>query len=244
MAEIRKILSILKARWPEVSLILFLPLLEQIIVWIVPLLSVRYRDFPTQTVMCMLSIFIFLNRSILIFLSVGFLRTVYLHDCKRQSIPVLFKTGWHFFLRMFLFECVRGVPFLIFSLLITSLLAKHISPQAFLKVMPMIDRLYYTGFHLILIKITLLIPALIIVLDCGFLKSFTLLKNYKLSKAKLLIILFLAYTAIQCFGWLNFQLGLYLDLALLLTKIFVVQFIFLMIGVAAVRFVASVRETE
>jgi hypothetical protein len=93
-----------------------------------------------------------------------------------------------------------------------------------------------------LIKFILLIPALIIVLDCGFSESFKVLKQCKLSNVTVLVALFFIEIVLDLF-W-RFVPGLSLTVTSLpfvvtFARLIISGFILLMIGVTAVRFVGS-----
>jgi hypothetical protein len=96
MNEIRKTLEILKARWPEVLFIIALDVLTLSINMTRPII-LRQTGHLTQiliTLMCIsLTIIIFM-------LIIGFQRTVYTEDRKRQSLLVLLREGKHFVLRL------------------------------------------------------------------------------------------------------------------------------------------------
>ena len=96
MTEIRKTLEILKARWPEVVLIIALD-------W-----SCRCSINMTQIIfhpigklLRILITLVYISFTIIIFMLIfGFQRTVYLEDRKRQSPFVLLREGKHFVLRL------------------------------------------------------------------------------------------------------------------------------------------------
>jgi hypothetical protein len=109
---------------------------------------------------------------------------------------------------------------------------------------PLLYQFYFTIPYLILIKPLLLMPAIIIVLDCKVLESFKFLKKCKLFDAKGLLILALI-SIILNFSWTILpKLNESLTISQFLLKNFssvLMQFIRLMIAIAAVRFVASLN---
>jgi hypothetical protein len=174
MNEIKETLAILKNRWHEVSLLIGLWLLFH-------LAALTLRICPDfiklyQVISIGLSLFTLI-------VSTGFLRSVYLNQNQRQSLPALIQTGKHFFWRFLALSILCGaVMMLYFGLLrptgIAGIISHHISGP-FIK--------------LLLAKLTLLLPAIIIVTDCSILKSFSIMWKIKLfqAKAKPLVIFFL-----------------------------------------------------
>ena len=234
MNEIKETLAILKTRWHEVSLIIGLWFLFRLIV----LTFIIYPEHMRliQVVSVSLSIFILL-------VSMGFLRTVYLQRDQRHSLPALMRIGKHFFLRFLALGIPCGaVTMLYFWLLrttgIADVISHHISGP-FIK--------------LLLAKLTLLIPAIIIVTDCGICKSFSLMWKTKLfqAKAKPLLIFFLAtniflptlmmlffsniFRAHSSINWGDAIRTFYHVLSSILA---------LMVSVMAIRFVASLEITD
>ncbi len=242
MTETKKTLSILKARWPEVVLIIGLGILSLFVNKLI--LIVQPKVTPMQVLIDLG--YLLLVWLILIMLTVGFQRTVYLEGDQRQSPIVLLRVGKHFFWRivglglLFLITCFI-LAWLIF------LIIKYFTPidTGFLetaKVTPWLYQLCFIAPRLILIKVVLFIPALIIVLDCRVFKSFKFLKLCKLLEAKELLVLFVVSMGLTFLWTLLPKLN---DIEIPLEYIFTIvlsisgHFIGLMISVMAVRFVAS-----
>jgi len=236
MTEIKKTLEILKARWPEVILIIgltvLLPFLSKL------LTKLKYDSAMSLTVLA--TYFSLALRLITIVLRFGFLRTVYLEGRKRQSIAVLLRTGIHFLWRMIVLGLLYFIPLLTLTLLRTRLVGKPTVPgetdilhNIFLLVLVI---------NIILMKFILLLPALVIVLDCRAFESFKFLKRCRLRDAGQLIALFCFQIALGFF--LMFSRTLYgttttPQLIFRIVTSITTCFIGLIIAVMAVRFVAS-----
>jgi len=243
MTEIKKTLAILKARWPEVTLLIGLSLLLSLGILfrpekseLTPIILVLYICFPLP-----LSL-------ILIMLYFGFQRTVYLEGPKRQSPIVLLRVGKHFFWRMVGFGLIYIPVFWVLAWLTFLAIKQFTSIETgFLetaKVAPLVYQLCFTTATLILIKPLLLIFPLIVVLDCRISRSFKLLKQCKLSDARELVILFLISMAIT-FLWVFLpsikSVATIPQYVLIVAWSVIQHFIGLMIAVMAVRFVASLH---
>ena len=240
MTEIKKTLAILKARWPEVAFIIGTYLLA-----ILPgklLLKSGIKSIPTIYLTIILVFLLFLL--IGTFLCLGFLRTVYLEGQRRQRLLILLRTGKHFFWRMFALCWIYALPFTLSIIVLSKLIPSHVIPWFY--------TLYSTLVNLILIKLMILIPALIIVLDCGVFDSFKFLRSYKLSNAKELVLLYCGNVAIGSFWSIlsryycgtscsTTHCSITTSQQYILTTLFsiVSHFIGLMIAVMAVRFVSS-----
>jgi len=236
MTEIKKTLTILKARWPEVAFIIGLYLLL-VLTTILPRVKISesIRNFWWLS-----AIFGLIYSLIVITLRSGFLRTVYLENQKRQSLPVLLRTGIHFLWRMMVLGLLYMIPFMTLTLLSYGLIGRWIWPGY----TDLLHRLLFMAVNVILIKFILLLPALVIVLDCGAFESFKFLRQYKLSNAKELVGLFLFQIAL---GLLWIFLAKLAHTTATSYYIFVIirsiisQFIALMIATTAVRFIASLN---
>ncbi len=250
MSEIRKTLAIFKVRWPEVALIIgisILAILSNRLLSIVRSKSIRIIGLIIPFVLLTLS----LTRTLL---RCGFLRTVYLEGPKRQSPLFLLRIGIHFLWRMIVLSLIYSLPFILPFLIYYSLIYKHArNPQEFTSShFFWIFTLYPIFLNLIFIKLILLIPALVFVLDCPALKSFKFLKFCKLSDARELVILYCiniviglffsilsryccgtSCGSICCNGKSNLQI---LQDILIVISALVINFISLMIAVMAVRF--------
>jgi hypothetical protein len=240
MTEIKKTLAILKARWPEVAFIIgFHILATRSNILLIKLIPESMRNLFLINRCMPLPLLLFLL--ICTLLRCGFLRTVYLEGAKRQSPFVLLRIGTRFLWRMFVLGMIYSIPFIILTI-------------GFLNLPSLRDILWLFPVlvNLVLIKIIVLIPALVIVLDCRAFDSFKFLKRYKLSNAKELIFLYCGNIAI---GLLVPILSRYYSGTsrgttccsittipqYTLTTVFSIvgYFISLIIAVMAVRFVAS-----
>jgi hypothetical protein len=244
MTEIKKTLTILKARWPEVALIIGLHILAtKSSIISIKLMPESMRNMYLITLFMSL---ILLLSSIIIrtILRCGFLKTVHLEGQKRQTLIVLLRTGKHFFWRMFVLGLIYSLP-LMLPIIVFS---KLISPNATF----WFYTLYPILVNLILIKLIILIPALIIVLDCRVFDSFKFLRLYKLSNAKELVFLYCGNIAIGLGSILSrYYWGTSCGTTccstittsqyiLRIMSSTVANFISLMTAIMAVRFVASV----
>ena len=245
MTEIKETLAILKARWPEVALIIGLNVLSLFVSKL--RLMVKPKMSPIQTTIGLGSLLVFIVIIVIVtLLTIGFQRTIYLEGKKRQSPMVLFRIGKHFFWRMVAFGLIYIPVFWILARLTFLAIKQFISIETgFLetaKVAPLVYQLCFTAATLILIKPLLLIFPLIVVLDCRISKSFKLLKQCKLLHARELIILFLISMAVT-FLWVflpSIKSATTISQYVLIVAWSITRhFIGLMIAVIAVRFVAS-----
>lgn len=233
MTEIKNTLSILKARWPEVTLIISISLLPVLARLVVSLKSMRVS-------LWLLVFFPLVSILILATLRSGFLRTVYLEGQKRQSIAVLLRTGLHFLWRMIVLGLLYFILFLTLTLLSTRLVGKPAAPGE-TGILHNISLLVLV-INIILMKFILLLPALVIVLDCRVFESFKFLKKCRLRDAGELIVLFCFKMALP---YLRMFLRTLNDTTTIQKLIFSIVnsvttcFIGLIIAVMAVRFVAS-----
>jgi len=225
MAEIKKTLIILKARWPEVILLIglavLLPFLSNL------LTKLKIDSSLSSTV---LSVGFLLPLTVIrTMLRSGFLRTVYLEGQQRQTIAVLLRTGLPFFWRMIGLGLLYLIPLLTLTLLSTRLVGKPTAPGQLV-------------INIILMKFILLLPALVIVLDCRVFESFKFLKKCRLRDAGELIVLF-CFKMVFPYLWM-FSRTLYgttttpQPIFRIVTSV-TTCFIGLIIAVTAVRFVAS-----
>ena len=244
MAEIKKTLAILKARWPEVALIIGLNILS---VFFNKLFRTAGPDSMSMLFLIPI-VFLLLLMVVSTMLRLGFLRTVYLQGQTRQLPLVLLKIGKHFFWRMVGLGLLYMIAYFILAWLIFLIVKQLISIDTTFfqtaKVARLAYQLFFVPAMLILIKPVLLMPALIVVLDCGILKSFKLLKQCKLLDAKELVILFFVPMALTfLWAFLPKLNGVETTSQYILTIVPTVinYFIWLMIAVTAVRFVASLN---
>ncbi len=240
MAEIKKTLAILEARWPEVILIIGLTVLLPFLCKL--LTKLKYDSALSLTVL--VTCFSLALTVIRTMLRSGFLRTVYLEGRKRQSIAVLLRTGLHFLWRMIVLGLLYGIPLLTVTLLSTRLLGRPTAPGE-TDILHNISSLVLV-INVILMKFILLLPALVIVLDCRVFESFKFLKKCRLRDAGELIALF-------CFQMVFPYLWMFLrtlygaattpPLTFRIVSSITTCFIGLMIAVMTVRFVASLDLT-
>ncbi len=153
----------------------------------------------------------------------------------------------HFLWRMFALFLIYMLSFMLLFWIFSRLAHRYIGSGASHAVF-WFNVLYPVFVNSILIKLMLLLPALIIVLDCTIFDSFKLFRRYKLSNAKELVFLYFANIAI---GLSRSILSFYfLDTTHYGTTVLsqyisrtifflITSFINLMIAIMAVRFVAS-----
>jgi hypothetical protein len=238
MNEIRKTLEILKARWPEVLFIIALDVLTLSINMTRPII-LRQTGHLTQiliTLMCIsLTIIIFM-------LIIGFQRTVYTEDRRRQPPLVLLREGKRFVLRLLGLGIIYTLALACLQILVLWAI-RHAAPD-FMDTrwgVSLIYQLPSTSVRLILMKPVLLIFPLIIVSDCDIFTSFKMLGRYRLRDARELIILFLISLGLP-FLWalLPSQHGVTIS-HYFLTAAHIIpgRVIGLMMAVMAIRFVAA-----
>jgi len=242
MTEIKKTFAILKARWPEATLIVGL--------YALAVLSNNLfraaRPDLTKTLILLCIPFSLTLMVLLMILNYGFLRTVHLEGQKRQMPIDLLKIGKHFFWRMVGFGLIYVVPYFVLAWL-TFLIIKYFTSidTGFLetaKVAPWLHQLCFIVPMLILIKVVLFIPALIIVLDCGVFESFKFLRKCKLLDARELVALFCLRVVLP-FLWVFLRISYNPETTsqyILRTVSTVIGYVlWLTITVTAIRFVAS-----
>jgi hypothetical protein len=230
MTEIKKTLAILKARWPEVAFIIGIYLLTTLSGRL--LLTAGRKSIPMTYLTIIFVLLLFLLIGTL--LRFGFLRTVYLEGQKRQALIVLLRTGNHFFWRMFALVWIYAFPVTLSIIMFSKLIPSHVIPWFY--------TLYSTLVNLILIKLMVLIPALIIVLDCRVFDSFRFFRRYKLLNAKELVFSYCGNIALVLLAsTLSHYCSITTISQYILSTVFsiITYFISLMIAVMAVRFVAS-----
>lgn len=237
MAEIKKTLAILKARWPEVVFIIVLAVIS-LSINLIPI-AFHLTGNPGYMLMTLVP-FTF---SIIIFmLIIGFQRTVYLEDQKRQSPLVLLREGKHFFLPLAVLGIIYTFALACLQILVLWAM-KHAAPD-FMDTRwgsSLVYQLPSISVSLILMKPVLLIFPLIIVLDCGIFESFKMLGRCRLKDARELVILFLISLGLP-FLWelLPYHHGVtILHYFIMMLRVIASQFIDLMIAVMAIRYVAA-----
>ena len=227
MDEIKETLAILKTRWLEVALIIGLGFLPNLLIRI-------FRNYPGF--LNWVSLLVLFVSVLVTIISAGFLRTVYLEQDKRRSLPDLMLIGIHFFWRILGFTILCGSVVMLFVWLV-----RAITDTTF----PFATRISLTFITLILAKLTLLIPAIIIILDCSLSKSFGFMWKIKLLKAKPLLMIFLIKVVILPYLLLffpNFHCPLSVitwSYTLSALHSIMLRFLTLMVQVMAVRFVGS-----
>lgn len=242
MTKIKETLAILKARWPEVMLIIGL-----VILW--PFLSKFRTKLKYDSILNLTALAAWFSLTLMIVaatLRLGFLRTVYLEGKKRQSIPVLLHTGFHFLWRMIVLGSLYFIPLLMLTFLFTRLVYMQVAPGEtdLLHNIFLIRRLLVLVITLIMMKFILLIPALVIVIDCRAFESFRFLKHCRLRDAREIIVLF-CFQMVLPYLWMCLR-RLYCattiqQLIFSIINSVTTCFIGLIIAVMAVRFVASLN---
>ena len=235
MTEIKKTLAILKARWPEVILLIGLAVL-------LPFLSKLLANSALSSTVLSVG-FLLPLMVIRTMLRLGFLRTVYLEGQQRQTIAVLLRTGLPFFWRMIVLGLLFSIPLLTLMLLSIHIAAKRVAPgeAGILHNISLIRQLLVLVINIIVMKFILLLPALVIVLDCRVFESFKFLKKCRLRDAGTLIVLFCFKMAFPCLWMLSRTLyGTTTAQPIFrIVSSTTTCFIGLIIAVMAVRFVAS-----
>jgi len=241
MTEIKKTLAILKARRPEVILLVGLNFLFLLSIKL--MLTTEAESAKLQPAIT--SLFVLLMGTILTILTLGFQRTVYLEGEKQQSPMVLLKTGKRFFWRMVKLGLIWMPLYFILAWLTFSVTKLFTSINAgFFQTAQLFPLLYQFCFavpSLILLKPLLLLPVIIIVWDCKVIESFKHLKNYRVFDAKELVILFLILTICNFVSTLLPNPDELKTILLLMVPHILIYFIRLMVVVTAVRFAASVN---
>ncbi len=242
MNEIKETIAILKARLPEVTLIIGLFALANLS----KSLFLPTKPDLTKTLFLINIPFLLSLMVLSIILYHGFLRTVHLEGPKKQTPMVLLMTGKHFFWRMFGLGLIFAASYLILTWLIFLIIKYFTSIDAdfteFAKLTPWQHQLCFIAAMLILIKVTLFIPALILVLDCGVFKSFQFLRKCKLLESKELVALF-CLDVVMPFLWILLKIPnnpeTISQYILSIITIVINNILWLIINVTAVRFVGS-----
>jgi hypothetical protein len=242
MSEIQKTLAILKARRPEVALIVGLYTLVELSHSLF-----NFTEADLTKTFFLPSIFFVLSMAIIsMILYYGFLRTVHLEGPKEQTPMDLLKMGKHFFWRMVGFGFIYAGLYFILTVLIFSITKYFTSTNTGFfesaKSAPWLYRLCSTAAMLIMIKVSLFIPALIVVLDCRVINSFKLLSKFKLFKSKELVALFCLCTVMPLL-WLLLKIPenpeTISQYIITIVTIVTGQVLGLTVAVTAVRFVGS-----
>ncbi|MHC4103397.1 MAG: hypothetical protein ACYSR9_00550 [Planctomycetota bacterium] len=232
MNEIKETLAILKARWLEATLIIGLMLLPN-------LLNNIFRIHYDHRIL--ISIAGLGIISLIIIISAGFLRTVYLEQEKRQSLLDLMQIGKHFFLRLLGFSILCGLA----SMLSFGLFGKFNTYTGLNETFPFSQHIGFTFIKLIFAKLIILIPAIIIILDCSLSKGFGLMWKVKLLKARPLLIIYLIQIVVLPYLLLFFpnfrgtQPAITWSYTVSILYSIMLWFLTLMVQMMAVRFVSS-----
>lgn len=241
MTEIQKTIAILRARGPEVILIVGLYTLVDI--------SYSLFGFETPSLANILSIFFVLSLAVIsMILNFGFLRTVHLEGPKQQTPSDLLKTGKGFFWRMVGFGFTYIVIYIPLTWILFSIIKYFTSTNAGFfetaKSNPCLYQLCSSATMLILIKVILFIPALILVHDCRVFKSFKFLGKFKLLDSKGLVALY-CLSMVMPLLWVLLKIPTNpetISQYIIRTGTNVIhQVLWLIVAVTAVRFVSSLN---
>ena len=249
MTEIKKTLTILKARWPEATLIVGLYALAVISNNLFR--AARPDLTKTLFLLCLFLLCMAFSLALMVatmVLNYGFLRTVHLEGQKVQTPMALLKKGRYFFWRMLGFGLIYVVPCFVLAWFIFLIIKYFTSiDTGFLetvKVAPWLYQLCFIAPMLILIKVVLFIPALIIVLDCGVFESFKFLRKCKLLDSRELVALFCLGMVLP-FLWFFLRITYNPEITsqyILRSATAAISYVlWLIIAVMAVRFVASLH---
>ena len=232
MNEIKETLAVLKTHWLVAAVIVGLGYLPNLLIYV----------FRIHRISAMLASLVAVGIAIIIaILSAGFLRIVYLEEDKGRSLSELMRIGKHFFLRILVLRILCGLAVMLF----VWLLGKTITATRLNEIFPLANRISLTFVTILLAKLTILIPAIIIVLDCSLAKSFGFMWKVKLLKAKPLLIIFLIQIVVLPYLLVlsrNFhQAGPTISGAYALSLLYsiMLRILALMIQVMAVRFVGG-----
>jgi len=243
MTELKNTLLIFKTRWKEAALIILLSIVPSLVNKFLPA-APKTINFETLLRVILSLLYILLLLAFIL----GFLRTVHTANTKPQTFATLLETGKHFLWRLIKFGLLYLVIYIFLALAVFLLTEQFASTDVrffeMSKVAPWRNQICLTLPRLILAKLELLFPALIIVLDCRVFKCFAFSKKCRLFNAKELVLLFGLLIAT---GILYDILPLDKLTPIILKDTFVAiyfagsRFIRLMMGVMAVRFVASLN---
>jgi len=247
MTEIKKTLAILKARWPEVTLIVGL---YALVVLSNNLFRTARPDLAKALILLRMPFLLFSLGLMVVstILNYGFLRTVYLEGQKRHTPMFLLKKGKRFFWRIVGAGSIFLIPYfiLVWFVFLTIKYFTFIDTSFFetAKVAPSLHQLCFIVPTLILIKVVLFIPALILVLDCRIFESFRFLRKCKLSDSRELVALFCLRMVLP-FLWIFLRISYNAETTLqyiLRSVPTVIGYVLgLIIAVTAVRFVGSLN---
>ncbi len=246
MAEIKKTLGVLKARWPEITVIMALGTVSLLLFKLDLLTSGRKEFLPLALASVLFKGLRFIITVYTMLITIGFLRTFYLEGQKRQSLTTLFRAGKCFFWRLTKFALIY-VPILFIFTWLTFLLIKPVTgiETSFwetAKVSPFIYQLCFSVATLLLVKPALLIIPLMVVFDCPLFDSFKLLRQCELRRARELLILFCIGVGITFLWVLMPDIRTAVtpsEYILIVGRTVLQQFVGLMVAVMGVTFVTS-----
>jgi len=242
MKEIKEAMSILRARWPEAVVIVSL---YALIDAVPRLLRSAATDPRKGTVWYFVPLILLIIATVLKY---GFLRTVHLDGRQRQTIPTLYYAGRKFFSRIVGYGLIYSICYCVLIWL-AFLAIKHLasietSLLGTMKSSPSLFLLCVTVPTVVLIKIQLLVPAIILVRDCGLFESFKSLRKRKLLDSKALVALFcLSLVLTVIWGLARVRLAPDGILLYVASSIYAIgtQVLWIIIAVAAVRFVGALE---
>ncbi len=241
--EIKDAMAILKARWPEVFLIVGIQVLSMFGNTLFSHVAEINSILGLTIIVCMLALVV-----IIVLLPVGFLRTVHLEGPKRQYPLDLLRVGKHFFWRVIRVGLLWIPAYLLLAWMIFMVVKQpEVTDTGFWETGETDPLVFYCCLavaRLILIKPVLLILPIVIVTDCRISTSFGLLKRCRLSDAEGPVALFVVSVSLTV-------LWAFLPSAdsvpsisqhIASTLMFLTQiFVSLMVAVTAVRFVGSLN---
>ncbi len=240
MKEIKETISILKARWSEAIVIVSL----YVLIDAARHLFRSARPVPNKVMIlsCMALVLVIVTT----ILKYGFLRTVLLGNRQRQTFANLLEVGKRFFWRAVGYGLIYLICFAILIwltfLVIKNLASVEMGFWETMKSAPLLFLLYSTIPGLILVKVQLLVPAIILVLDCGVFEGFKSLRKWRLLDSKELVALFCLNMALALF-WgfvrVSFDTKGVLFYILAIVSSIVSRALWIIIAVTAVRFVGS-----
>ena len=207
-AELPGVIELLKSRWPEAVLVIAfqacLFMLGSHMFGMSASFDSTKEDAPFALLpdgwafMIGFGVIIFLIISEM--LRLGFIRTALTGGCKQREPIELLKTGRYFFWRMIRFRLIYElVVFAVWFVLLT-VLASFLAGSSEPDNLP--AWMARSGLFLacmILMKPWLLMPAIIVAVNCNVIESFRSLKRYRLMANRSIIALFMVWILIQVF---------------------------------------------
>ncbi len=229
----KSVFEILKERWIEVGVIVALGLIR---VFINRLPGFPYNFMPA----CISQAFFLVLVGVIMIVRAGFLRTAYLYGQERQKISRLVSTGKHFFWRLLIFSLIYAIILNGFYWGVMGVLRFCIGSSGFPGFTGWASRFCGLTVRIALMKPLLLVPAMIIVHDCGVIEGIKNVWAYKLFRAKGLLIFFAIqqlFKIVWMFGFFgNSKMLRYLSLA---GNRVIWSLLVIMVSLSAVLFVAG-----